>query len=213
MGKKARFIVFEGIDGSGKTTQAKALQAWLQEKKGIEALYVRDPGTTPEGEALRALALDRDRDWSKEALFLLFLSARRQLIDKAIRPALRQGCWVVGDRFSDSTTAYQLRGEAIPRAQPLISWTDDELVPDLVFVLDVPVAVSRQRTRHMTDRYSARDDAAFFERLRHYYTGLTQNPGLTKKAPLYRLLDGLLPVETLSQSIHQEIEALARSES
>ena len=208
MGKKARFIVFEGIDGSGKTTQAKALQAWLQEKKGIEALYVRDPGTTPEGEALRALALDRDRDWSKEALFLLFLSARRQLIDKAIRPALRQGRWVISDRFSDSTSAYQLHGETILQAQPLISWTDDGLKPDLVFVLDVPVAVSRQRTRHMVDRYSSRrDDAAFFERLRHYYTGLT------KKAPIYRLLDGLLPVETLSQSIHQEIETLSRAAS
>jgi dTMP kinase len=137
------FISFEGIDRSGKTTQAKMLANAL----GAEALLVREPGGTPAAERIRELVKDPGAELSPIAETLLFGAARAELVERVVRPALAEGKVVICDRYIDSTVAYQggARGLGIERIEQLNDWIADGLWPDVTFLLEVPPPVARGR--------------------------------------------------------------------
>ena len=169
MSLPGRFITFEGIDGAGKTTHIDALeQAWRQQ--GRDVVRTREPGGTPLAEKLRELVLHDIMDPLTEAL--LVFSARRDHLQQVIRPALTRGAWVLCDRFTDATFAYQGagRGFELGVLRQLETWVQEGLQPDLTLLFDLPTAVAagRLQAARQPDRFEALD-AAFFERVRSGY--------------------------------------------
>lgn len=156
---KGRFITFEGGEGCGKSTQVKRLAAAL-EAKGVKVLLTREPGGTRLAEMIRTLLKDETEDPPVDrAELLLFLAARAQLVRNVIRPALEAGTWVLSDRFSDSTIAYQGygRGLSVDFVKAANDFACEGLTPDLTFLLDVEpsVAVQRMRGREAATNTSA----------------------------------------------------------
>jgi dTMP kinase len=145
------FITFEGIDRSGKTTQARM----LAEALGEEALLVREPGGTPAAERIRALVKDASLELEPITETLLFGAARAELVASVIRPALAAGRIVVCDRYVDSTVAYQggARGLGIDRVEELNRWITDDLEPDLTFLLELEPASASGRGTAEEDRF------------------------------------------------------------
>ena len=146
---RGRFITFEGGEGCGKSTQVKRLKAALEEL-GVEVLLTREPGGTVLSEQIRHLIKDQSEDPPCDrSELLLFLAARAQLVRNVIRPALERGAWVVSDRFSDSTLAYQGYGRGL--SLDLIAQTNDfaceGLKPNLTVLLEVSAETARQRLR------------------------------------------------------------------
>lgn len=154
MQNTGRFISFEGIDGSGKSTQARLLATALRQT-GLEVVLTREPGGSPGAEEIRRLVLEGDPDrWSAETEILLFTAARRDHLEKTIRPALARGAVVITDRFADSTRMYQgiSRGdlaETVDRLHALMIGVE----PDLTFLVDLPaeLGLSRAQTRAGTE--------------------------------------------------------------
>ncbi len=143
------FITLEGGEGSGKTTQAAKLCAWLT-REGRNVLHTREPGGTPLAEQLRNILLNRSLESiAPETEALLILAARRQHVEHVIKPALKQGMTVVCDRFADSTVAYQGYGRGLDRRmlETMNSWATGKLVPDLTLLFDIPVSVGLARRR------------------------------------------------------------------
>jgi len=167
---RGKFITLEGIDGAGKSTHI----AWLAERlrrTGREVVLTREPGGTPLGERLREILLHNAMDAGTEVL--LVFAARREHLAKVVRPALAQGTWVLSDRFTDATYAYQGGGRQFPieKLQVLESWVQEGLHPDLTLFFDVPVGTAQARmagTQAARDRFE-REDAAFHERVRQVY--------------------------------------------
>ena len=177
---KGRLITLEGGEGSGKSTQVKRLVAALREC-GREVVVVREPGGTPLAEEVRRLLKDQEADVPVDrAELLLFLAARAQLVERVIRPALAQGKWVVSDRFSDSTLAYQGygRGLDLELIRRVNAFACSDLKPDLTLLLDVDpeVSASRMRRREGDTATSAdrieRAGAEFHARLRQGFRRL-----------------------------------------
>lgn len=157
--KRGKFITFEGGEGCGKSTQVKRLVAALKEK-GIDVLVTREPGGTRLSEIIRSLLKDETQDPPVDrAELLLFLAARVQLVKNVIRPALESGTWVVSDRFSDSTIAYQGYGRGLPLdfVRSANDFACDGLVPDLTLLLDLDpeAATARMRKREAATHTSA----------------------------------------------------------
>jgi dTMP kinase len=173
-----RFITLEGGEGAGKSTQARLLAEWLGER-GIGVLLTREPGGAPGAERLRALLLSGETDWSPPAEVLLHFAARAEHVQRTIRPALEAGRWVVCDRFSDSTMAYQGYGQGADRAMIAALATMIGLEPDLTLVLDVSAAPARARLAARgggTDRYE-RMGVAFHDRVNAGFRAIAaQNP-------------------------------------
>jgi dTMP kinase len=156
----ARFIVLEGIDGAGKSSQIAALAGWLGER-GREVVTCRDPGSTPAGDAIRAILLDRhDLELAPTAEMMLYMAARAQLVSQVVRPALDRGAWVVSDRFVLSNIVYQ--GHAGGVDPEVIRGVADVatggLHPDLVIVLDVDLETSARRLDRPLDKLENRGD-------------------------------------------------------
>jgi dTMP kinase len=169
MSSKGRFITFEGIDGAGKTTHLDALeQAWRQ--AGHEVVRTREPGGTPLAEKLRNLFLHDAMDPLTEAL--LVFAARRDHLSTVIEPALARGAWVLCDRFTDATFAYQGGGRGFNLAVlgTLEGWVQAGRQPDLTLLFDLPPSVAAERlsAARQPDRFEAQDQA-FFERVRAAY--------------------------------------------
>lgn len=176
---KGKFLTFEGVDGAGKSSQ----HAWAVEhvrSKGIEVVATREPGGTPLGEKLRGLLLAEPMHLETEAL--LMFAARREHIEQVIRPALARGAWVLSDRFTDASFAYQGggRGLGLDKLQQLERWVQGEgaaaLQPDRTFIFDLPIAEAQQRQAHR--QHSGTGDAPdrfeqekldFHERVRAAY--------------------------------------------
>ncbi len=149
MAERGRFITFEGGEGCGKSTQVKRLAAAL-EAKGVKVLLTREPGGTRLAEMIRTLLKDEAEDPPVDrAELLLFLAARAQLVRNVIRPALDAGTWVLSDRFSDSTIAYQGYGRGLPVdfVKAANDFACEGLAPDLTLLLDVEPSVAAQRMR------------------------------------------------------------------
>jgi dTMP kinase len=199
-----RFLTFEGIDGSGKSTQARHLAAALA-GEGREVVPTREPGGAPGAEAIRRLLVEGDPDrWSPETEILLFTAARRDHLERTIRPALARGAVVISDRFADSTRVYQ--GAARGDLRGLVDDLHARVIglePDLTFILDTDpaAALSRGLARNSgEDRFEDMGEA-FQHRLRDGFRALaSQFPDRC------RLIDGNRP----EPEIAAEILALAR---
>ena len=141
-----KFITVEGIDGAGKSTHLAWVAEFVRARK-IHVVMTREPGGTQLGEKLRALLLDKDQQMHLETEALLMFAARREHIDKVIAPALARGEWVLCDRFTDATFAYQGagRGADWQRLRTLEQWVQGSLQPDLTLLFDVSPEVGRQR--------------------------------------------------------------------
>jgi len=172
-GSRGRFITLEGIDGAGKSTHA----AWLLEAlsaKGFSVTATREPGGTPVGETLRDLLLSVPMTHDSEAL--LMFAARREHLEQVIRPALARGEWVVCDRFTDASYAYQGGGHGVPvrHIAALEQMVHGDLAPDVTLLFDVPLEVSRARlvkqqaAGRTLDKFEAEKEA-FFARVRDAY--------------------------------------------
>ena len=202
-----RFITVEGTEGAGKTSNIAFLQARL-EAAGKAVVLTREPGGTPLGEAIRDLLLTRRGDgMAVDTEVLLMFAARAEHIAQLIRPALARGEWVLCDRFTDATYAYQGggRGIDIDRIAALEHWVQGNLRPDLTIVLDVPVEVGLARAgrRSAPDRFE-REQLAFHEAVRAAYrTIAAREPGRVQvvdaeqplprvQADLGRVLDAFL---------------------
>jgi dTMP kinase len=164
-----RFITFEGIDGAGKSTHIGFVTDLLKDA-GKTVVSSREPGGTTLGEKLRELLLHEKMDLETEAL--LMFASRREHLAQVIEPALARGDWVLSDRFTDASFAYQGGGRGLPRAklEDLERWVHPRLQPDLTLLFDVPLEVARERldaTRTL-DKFES-EEAAFFERCRNEY--------------------------------------------
>lgn len=169
--KPGQFITLEGIDGAGKSTQLAWIVELLQQA-GLQPVVTREPGGTPLGERLRELLLDKSMAMHAETEALLMFAARREHLDKIILPALAQGQWVISDRFTDASFAYQGGGRGLDQAKLgiLEQWVQDALQPDLTLYFDVPVEVGQQRVNRIkdADRFE-QEQAGFFQRVRNAY--------------------------------------------
>lgn len=165
----AKFITLEGIDGAGKSTHLNWLAEHLR-SHGKNVLVTREPGGTPLGEELRELLLHQAMHLETEAL--LMFAARREHLDKVIIPALSEGTWVISDRFTDASFAYQGGGRGLDETKLKIleQWVQQDLQPDLTLLFDVTLEISRQRlSRNATlDRFE-QEKQDFFQRVREAY--------------------------------------------
>ncbi|TCV97406.1 thymidylate kinase [Luteibacter rhizovicinus] len=169
---RGRLITLEGGEGAGKSTLLSGLRELLR-AHGIDPLMTREPGGTPVGEAVRAVVLDASRsELCPEAELLLMFASRAQLVREVIAPALAAGRWVLCDRFTDASYAYQGggRGQPVDRIAELENWAVAGVVPDITLLLDLPVSTGRARAagRGEADRIEVEADA-FFERIRDAY--------------------------------------------
>jgi dTMP kinase len=165
---RGKFITLEGIDGAGKSTHVGSVAEFLR-GKGKQVVVTREPGGTPLGERLRGVLLSQAMDIETETL--LMFAARREHIARVIAPALAQGRWVVSDRFTDSTYAYQGAGGGMAkdRIAALERWVQGELRPDLTLLFDVPVELAVGRLfRDQPDRFES-ENQGYFERVRAGY--------------------------------------------
>lgn len=172
-----RFIVFEGLDGSGKSSLMKQLEDELT-GRGFSFLRTREPGGTPLGDEIRHLILRKDGDApSPRTELLLYEASRAQHVDRVIRPALRRGAWVLSDRFSASSVAFQAGGRAIAeeKVHELNHFATDGLEPDLTILIDLSVEESRRRRQKRADQSGEGEDRieseadVFHERVRQSF--------------------------------------------
>ena len=167
--QKGKFITLEGMDGAGKSTHIPLIIELL-EARGVEVVSTREPGGTVLGEKLRALLLHESMHAETETL--LMFAARREHIANVIEPSLARGAYVLSDRFTDATYAYQCGAKGVlpSKIKQLETWVQDDLRPDATLLFDVPVEISIQRLRSARepDKFE-RENALFFEKLRQAY--------------------------------------------
>jgi len=169
---RGKFITIDGVEGAGKSTQIDLVCEHLIQK-GIKVVRTREPGGTEVGEKIRSVLLDvENQEMHSDTELLLMFSSRNELIQNKIIPALEEGCWVVSDRFTDASFAYQGGGRMLnlDRISKLADWVLGDFKPDLTFLLDVTVEVGMQRieTRAAKDRIEL-EERAFFERVRSVF--------------------------------------------
>jgi dTMP kinase len=202
---QARFITLEGIEGAGKTTVADRITQSLR-GRGFTVHPTREPGGTKVAERIRALVLDRGEEHiSATAETLLMFGARQIHVDNLIRPALARGEWVLCDRFTDATHAYQGGGRGVDRAliDRIAQAVHGDLAPDCTLLLDVPVRVGLERMqarRGAVDRFEV-ESAQFFDRVRNRYLELAR--GAPKR---FRTIDATQPLEQVCQAALAALE-------
>jgi len=207
---RGRFVTLEGIEGAGKSTVARLVCAWL-ERAGVRVRATREPGGTPLAERVRQIVLERgDEPLTPVTETLLMFAARALHVEEVIRPALASGVWVVCDRFTDATRAYQGSGRGVDRAliEGLATAVHGNLVPDCTLLLDVPVATGLARAHSRSgarrDRFEA-ETAAFFERVRAGYLALARaEPGR------FRVIDATAPLSAIEQRVGAILAELGR---
>lgn len=208
---KARFLTLEGIDGAGKSSHSGAICDYLR-AQGETVVLTREPGGSELAEALRGLLLHREMSALTE--LLLVFAARKDHLDRVIMPALECGAWVISDRFTDATWAYQGGGKGVPAEQ--IAWLErqvqDGLRPRRTYWFDLDPAVAAQRRDHDRsagglkarggDRFEA-EDLEFFERVREAYARrAAANPDT------YLRLDASLSKDALAERIREDLDML-----
>ena len=201
------FITFEGIEGSGKTTQIRLLTAWLKERTP-HVFLTREPGGTRIGEQIRTILLDPENmEMTPEAEILLFSAARAQIVREIIRPRLDAGWIVICDRFADSTLAYQGFGHGLPLddLRRITQFATGGLQPDLTVYLDLDVETGLKRKAATPEEWNRMEAKAiaFHRRVRQGYLQLA------KEAPRrWLVLDARQPVDVIQAQIRQRVAAL-----
>jgi len=197
------FITFEGIEGCGKSTQAKLLYNWLT-GKGKETILTREPGGTEGAEEIRKLLLkDRNEFFPPFAEVCLYMAARSFHVENLIRPSLESGKWVICDRFTDSTLAYQGfgRGIDIKLLELLNNKATGGLKPDITFLIDVPVDVGLSRISKRKNDRIEKEDISFHERVREGFLKIAkENPERVV------IIDGTEPIEVIFEKITKVLE-------
>lgn len=198
---RGRFVTVEGVDGAGKSTQLQWIAGWLRQH-GVDFVQTREPGGTPLGEQLRALVLSHPMDIETEAL--LMFAGRREHIVQVIEPALARGLWVLCDRFTDASYAYQGGGRGLPvqRLATLEHWVQGEpghmLQPDLTLLFDVPLGISQARmaaSRDQLDRFE-REAESFHARVRDAYLARA-----AADPARIQVIDAARPIEAIQQEL------------
>ena len=203
--KPAKFITLEGIEGAGKTTVADRLTQALR-KRGLTVHATREPGGTKVAEGIRSLVLNRgDEHISATAETLLMFGARQIHVDNLIRPSLTRGDWVLCDRFTDATHAYQGGGRGVDRAliERLAQVVHGDLQPDCTILLDVPVRVGLERMqarRGAVDRFEI-ESSQFFERVRNRYLELAH-----AQPQRFRIVDATAKLEQVCDAAVAALE-------
>jgi dTMP kinase len=204
MSTPGKFITLEGVDGAGKSTHLGFVADWLRQQ-GREVIVTREPGGTPLGETLRELLLHREMDADTE--LLLMFAARQAHLAALILPALARGAWVLSDRFTDASYAYQCggRGIAVERIAALEAWVQRGFAPDLTLLFDVPaeVAEARRSAARAADRFEREADS-FFNRVRKAYLDRAR-----AEPARIRVLDARQSIEALQAEIGQLLQELA----
>jgi dTMP kinase len=198
-----KFITFEGIDGAGKSTHI-GFVAELLRARGLSVVTTREPGGTKLGEALREVLLHQKMHLETEAM--LMFAARREHLARVIEPALARGDWVISDRFSDATFAYQGGGRQLPLAklEALEQWVHPHLQPDLTLLFDVPLEVARIRLDAIRtlDKFE-REKADFFAATRAEYLRR-----VTQFAQRFRIIDAIRTIPEIQQELAQIVAVL-----
>ncbi|MFB2763629.1 MULTISPECIES: dTMP kinase [Marinobacter] len=208
MHNRGRFITFEGTEGVGKSTQLENAANTLKDL-GVDFIVTREPGGTPMAENIRELLLSpREEPVHETTELLLMFAARAQHLHNRILPALDKGQWVLCDRFTDATFAYQGGGRGVPaeRIALLESLVQGEVRPDHVILLDAPVetGMARAKKRGELDRFE-QETLAFFQRIRDTYLArATAMPGN------YHVVNAALPLEQVSASVSALLAALVK---
>lgn len=201
---KGKFITFEGIDGAGKSSHVEWLAEVLRQR-GHVVHVTREPGGTPLGEKLRELLLSEPMHLETETL--LMFAARREHLARLIEPALARGEWVVCDRFSDATYAYQGGGRGLDRAKflTLEHWVHDHLQPDMTLLFDLPLDVARERivlANRVLDKFE-QERADFHERVRQAYLERAHvSPGR------FRVVDANRPIPDIRKQLEQIVSSI-----
>lgn len=200
--QRGKFITLEGMDGAGKSTHLTWIPGFL-EARGIKVQLTREPGGTALGEQLRTLMLDKHQNLHADTEALLMFAARREHLDKIILPALDAGIWVVCDRFTDATFAYQSGGSGLDwsRIAALESWVQGELRPDLTLYFDVPSEVGKARTQAARDpdRFE-QEGRSFFDRVREGYLRRAR-----EDARRMQIIDGAAALESVKKAVEKII--------
>ncbi len=203
---RGKFITFEGGEGAGKSTQVRILAERLK-AAGIETVATREPGGSPGAEAIRALLVTGDPDrWSASTELLLMYAARRDHIERTIRPALERGAWVISDRFADSSRAYQGAGGGVSPdfLAAMETHVLEQTRPDLTLILDLPVEQGLERAG-MRGGAEARFEAkglAFHQRLRDSFLQIA-----TAEPARCAVIDALATPEAVSEAIWTTVSA------
>ena len=196
------FIVFEGGDGAGKSTQVTLLREAL-ERAGRQVTVTRQPGGTPLGQQIRDLVLHGDHV-APRAEALLFAADKAHHVETLVRPALQRGEVVISDRYTDSSVAYQGAGRELGAqgVHDLNMWAVEDLVPDLTVVVDISAEEGRRRRGAVHDRLESEEDA-FHEAIRQHFLAMARgNP------ERYLVVDGTLPPEQIHAEVMNRLEKL-----
>lgn len=198
-----KFITLEGGEGAGKSTVLNSVHELLAEL-GINLVVTREPGGTPAGEAIRSVLLDPAlRGLCAESELLLMFASRAQLVRDVIQPALASGKWVLSDRFTDASFAYQGGGRRQPveRIADLEKWAANDLKPDLTLLLDLPISEGLKRAsgRGEADRIEM-ENADFFERVRATY-----RERAAAQSQRFRVIDAGQPLQRVLNDVHRVI--------
>ena len=199
----AKFITLEGMDGAGKSTHIPSIIEMLR-ARGHEVVSTREPGGTPLGERLRELLLHEVMHAETETL--LMFAARREHIANVIAPALKRGAYVLSDRFTDATFAYQsgAKGVSANKVELLEQWVQEDLQPDITLLFDVPVEISIARLAgaRSPDKFE-RESADFFTKIRNAYLDrASQNP------QRFRVIDGSKSLEEVAKTVKDIIATI-----
>ena len=208
---QGQFITLEGTEGGGKSTNLRFIESFLMEQ-GIDVVVTREPGGTEIGEAIRNTLLNKDfTDMCDDTELLLMFAARAQHIQAKIKPALHAGKWVVSDRFTDASYAYQggARGLSVSRIAQIEEWVQQGFQPDLTFIFDLPVEIGMarvlarsQQSGQAIDRFE-QEKQQFFEKVRTAYLERV------KQAPeRYEVLDASQPLDSVQQHIQARLQCL-----
>lgn len=200
---RGRFLTLEGVDGAGKSTHIPWIEQALREA-GLDVVSTREPGGTALGERLRECVLSQSMSLETETL--LMFAARSEHIRQVIEPALAAGKWVLCDRFTDATYAYQGGGRelGVDRISTLEQWVHPTLQPDRTWLFDVPLEVARARRSQarVADRFESEAEA-FFERTRVVYRDrAAQDP------TRFRVVDATQSIEAIRIGLAQDVQAL-----
>lgn len=203
---RGKFITVEGTEGVGKSTNIAVIKRTL-EAKGIELIVTREPGGTPLAEELREIVLaNRDENFHSLTELLIIFAARAQHIHEVILPAINAGKWVLSDRFTDATFAYQGYGRELPIAviEQLEAMVQDDLHPDVTFLLDIDVeaGLSRAKARGELDRFE-HEAVMFFEKVRSGY-----KERVSQMPERFQVIDASQSLEKVQADIVTAIETL-----